>query len=165
DLVETWDGDPDTLSRWIQSIDRLARRSKLIEEQLGDVVPDRLKDRARDWFYTMPPSVRDMASASWTMLRRYIQEHFMNRAWLDHQKGRAICASYRDEDNRKETPSDYFNRKVELLTLVFTLSDSEIILEVMNAAPAFWRTIIDTSRLGTYLELQNAIKYHEEALM
>ena len=44
------------------------------------------------------------------------------------------------------------------------MSDSEIIMEVMNSAPAFWSTIIDPHRCRDLIEFSAAIKYHEVSL-
>ncbi len=56
----------------------------------------------------------------------------MNRRWLDKQKTRALRAHYREAPYSKETPSEYYIRKRELLDTVFTLDDSELILEIME---------------------------------
>ncbi|KAF8586347.1 hypothetical protein K439DRAFT_1237944, partial [Ramaria rubella] len=48
--------------------------------------------------------------------------------------------------------------------LVSKLSDSELIMEIMNGAPAFWHAVIDAQRCDTVVEFQAAIKYHEESL-
>ncbi|KAF8590624.1 hypothetical protein K439DRAFT_1329305, partial [Ramaria rubella] len=55
-------------------------------------------------------------------------------------------------------------RKAELLKLVSKLSDSELIMEIMNGAPAFWHAVIDAQRCDMTVEFQAAIKYHEESL-
>jgi hypothetical protein len=61
--------------------------------------------------------------------------YFMNRNWLDRQRSRANQASYREAGHGREKPTQYFIRKTELLNTVYTLSDSEIILHVMDGAP------------------------------
>jgi len=48
---------------------------------------------------------------------------------------------------------------------VFDLTVSEIIMEIMNGAPQYWKVLIDTSRIVTIADLQSYIKYHEESLM
>jgi hypothetical protein len=88
----------------------------------------------------------------------------MNRNWLDRQKGRANKAYYREPGHSSESPTTFFIRKSELLSLVYKMSDSEIIMEVMNSAPAFWSTIIDPHRCRDLIEFSAAIKYHEVSL-
>ena len=48
---------------------------------------------------------------------------------------------------------------------VVKLNDSELIMEVMNGAPSFRHTVIDTHRCASAMEFQTAIKYHEESLL
>ncbi|KDR65015.1 hypothetical protein GALMADRAFT_82397 [Galerina marginata CBS 339.88] len=65
----------------------------------------------------------------------------------------------------EETPSEYYIRKSDLLNTVYTLDDSEIILEVMEGAPANWNTILTTQLYLTVVEFQAAIRFHEDTLM
>jgi hypothetical protein len=55
----------------------------------------------------------------------------------------------------------YFIRKSELLQLVYNLSDSEVIMEVMDGAPPSWATIIGPHHCRHLVEFSAAIKYHE----
>jgi hypothetical protein len=55
-------------------------------------------------------------------------------------------------------------RKTELLRLVSKLTDSELIMEIMNGAPTYWHTVIDAHRCADAVEFQSTIKYHEESL-
>ncbi|KDR81255.1 hypothetical protein GALMADRAFT_60586, partial [Galerina marginata CBS 339.88] len=89
----------------------------------------------------------------------------MNRKWLDKQKARAVRAYYRESGYGRETPSEYYIRKSELLSTVYTLEDSEMILEVMEGAPANWNTILTTQLYVTVMEFQSAIRFHEDTLM
>lgn len=88
----------------------------------------------------------------------------MNRTWLDKQKSRANKAHFREPGHVNETPEAYYIRKTGLLNLVYSYSDSEIILEVMEGAPLFWSTIIDPHRYQNLVEFASALKYHEDAL-
>jgi hypothetical protein len=164
EIVDEWDGDPDTLVKWIESVNILSERSHLVYEQLGEIVPTRLRKRARQWFYGLTNIRRREVMASWGTLREAIRLHFMNRAWMDRQKRRALEAHYRDKANPREKPTDYLYRKVELLDTVMDFTDSELIMEIMENAPAFWAQIIDTQRMRNLEDLQDAIKYHEERL-
>jgi hypothetical protein len=105
-----------------------------------------------------------MISQDWATMRDAIKSHFMNRAWLDRQKKRAFEAHYREKNHSHEKPTDYIYRKMQLLDLVINFNDSEMIMEIMESAPPFWAQIIDTQRLVTVEQLQDAVKYHEERL-
>jgi hypothetical protein len=164
DVVDHWDGDPDTLITWIESINMLSERSPIVFDQLGDIVPRRLQKRAKNWFYGLSTVTRRNITENWDTLRYAIRNHFMNRAWLDRQKKRAFEARYRDKSHPHEKPSDFVYRKIQLLELVVAFTDSEIIMEIMESAPPFWAQIIDTQRLVSLEDLIDAIKYHEERL-
>ncbi|KAJ7877260.1 hypothetical protein B0H14DRAFT_3436212 [Mycena olivaceomarginata] len=94
-----------------------------------------------------------------------LSTYYLNRKWLDRQRGRANRARYRESGYTQETPSEYFIRKTELLNTVYTLDDSGIILEVMDGAPSTWNTVLTTQSYRNVIEFQAAIRYHEDALM
>jgi hypothetical protein len=164
DLVPEWEGDPDTLMRWIQIVNLLSERSELVYRQLGDIVPLRLTRRASNWFYGLDAARRLQITENWGTLRQAIYNHFMNRSWMDRQKRRAFNARFRDSSAPNESPCDYFYRKLQLLNTIADWTDSQLISEIMESAPDFWVQIIDTQRLESLEDLQDAIAYHEERL-
>jgi uncharacterized membrane protein len=89
----------------------------------------------------------------------------MNRRWLDHQKGRANRAFYRETDYSNELPSEYVIRKAELLRTVYNLEDTELIMEIMEGAPTVWNTVLTTQLYQDIVEFQNAVHFHEETLV
>lgn len=72
---------------------------------------------------------------------------------------------YRETGHERETPSAFFIRKTELLNIVYSLSNSQVIMEVMGSAPADWATIINTQLCENVVEFQGSIRYHEDSLM
>ncbi|KAF8589770.1 hypothetical protein K439DRAFT_1303190, partial [Ramaria rubella] len=141
EIVLEWDGNPDTLAQWILKVNHISHRSPTVFQQLGEIVPLRLCKGAERWFFSLPLAYRQDASKDWQSIREVIGAYYMNRSWLDCQKSRANKASFREAGHSSETPSEYFVRKAELLKLVSKLSDSELIMEVMNGAPAFWHAV------------------------
>lgn len=89
----------------------------------------------------------------------------MNCKWLDKQKGRATHTYYREPRHNKETPSKYYICKSELLNTVYSLEDSELILEIMEGAPANWNTILTMQLYLDAVKFQEAIRFHEDNLM
>ena len=89
----------------------------------------------------------------------------MNQQWLDRLKARVLRMRYRQKGHESETPSDYFHRKLRYMQTVFTQTESEAIMEIMNNAPRYWSILIDTSQIHTIADLQYYIKYHEENLV
>ena len=165
DSIPEWNGNPDSLAQWVIKLNSLAKRSTVVFTQLGQLIPTRLKDEAEDWYYSLPSEHREKAEINWETMRKAIGSYYMNRSWLDKQKIRAREAYYRDHANPRESPSAYYIRKAQLLTLVNNLSDSEIIMEVMNSAPTGWTSILTTHLYNTVVEFQAALKYHEDMLI
>jgi len=163
--VPQWDGNTDTIILWLSKINNLARYSEKINDQLGSIVPQRLQGAAESWYWSLPLSYRNKIEISWTMLKAAISRYYMNRKWLDKQKARATLAYYREASHNKETPSEYYIRKSELLNTVYNLEDSELILEIMEGAPACWNTILTTQLYVDAVEFQEAIRFHEDNLM
>jgi hypothetical protein len=163
--IPEWDGDPDTLAKWIKKVSHFAERSPHMFEQLGSVVPQRLTKSAETWYWSLPEYLRKRVETNWQTLRDHIKSYYMNRSWLDKQKTRANNATYRDVANPEETPSEYYIRKYELLTLVYNLSESELIMEIMNGAPSSWINILNPNLYDDLAGFQGAIKYHEDYLM
>ncbi|KAJ7652816.1 hypothetical protein DFH06DRAFT_1418481 [Mycena polygramma] len=163
--VPKWDGNVDTIVRWILKVNDLARESRTVWRQLGRIAPRRLEGEAETWYWSLPKTYRVTIEANWDTLRTAFMTYFMNRNWLDRQRSRANQASYREAGHGREKPTQYFIRKTDLLNTVYTLSDSEIILHVMDGAPTLWNTILTTQLYQDVVEFQSAIRFHEEALM
>ncbi len=150
---------------WILKLNALGQRSERVYQQLGQIVPTRLRKAAELWYYSLPNEFRQAAEVDWGYLREAIGAFYMNRAWLERQKSIANNARFRDASHSSESPSEYFIRKSQLLKLVHSLSDSELIMEIMNGAPTSWNTILTTHLYSSVIEFQSAIKFHENLLM
>ncbi|KAJ3804522.1 hypothetical protein F5876DRAFT_53274 [Lentinula aff. lateritia] len=165
DTVPTWDGDTNTIVRWIKRVNDLAKKSRKLCKQLGSIVPRWLEGSAQYWYYSLPLSHRDHLETDWELLRDEIAAYYMNRRWMETMRRKANRASYREAGHPRETPSEYYIRKSELLTTVYELVDSEIISEIMEGAPANWSTILSTKDYDTVLDFQTAIKFYEDTLL
>ena len=49
--------------------------------------------------------------------------------------------------------------------MVYTLDASELIMEVMDGAPATWNTVLTTQLYRNVVEFQSAIRFHEDSLL
>jgi hypothetical protein len=163
--IPEWDGDPDTLAIWIKMVSQLATLSYTVWRQLGKAVPRRLTKSAKTWYWSLPESRRRIIEANWGTLRDAIKEYYMNRTWLDKQKVRANTAYYRDKTALRETPSEFYIRKLGLLELVYNYTDTELIMEIMHAAPPSWVNIINPNLYDDLIDFQKVIKYHEDLIM
>ncbi len=165
EIVPIWDGDTDTLARWVLRINDISKKSMTIRKQLGMVVPQRLTGDAERWYYSLPEHIRDNCETDWENIREVIGEFFMNRAWVEKNRKIALGMRYREAGYSRETPSQYFIRKRELLELVFDNSDSELITDIMAGAPLSWRTVLTPRLYHTTTDLQQAIRLHEDDLL
>ncbi|KAF8903272.1 hypothetical protein CPB84DRAFT_1903283 [Gymnopilus junonius] len=163
--VPKWDGNTDTLVRWLTKVNDIASISKTVFTQLGRIVPRRFEGAAETWYWSLPDKFRRSAEVDWDTLRNVITDFYMNRKWLDQQKGKAIRAHYREPGYARETPSEYFIRKNELLNNAYSMEDSELIMEIMEGAPPNWNTILTMQLYATTVEFQRAVRYHEDTLM
>ena len=73
-------------------------------------------------------------------------------------------ARFREARHQQESPSEYVIHKMELLTLVYSHTDTETIQATMMEVPGTWASIINPQYQKMLREFQNAIKYHEESL-
>lgn len=164
DLIDEWDGNMDTIIDWFESVNSLANRSTLVFNQLGELVPTRLTGKAKAWWLCLPRNRRLDATRNWSTLRRCIALYYLGRQWWDRLKIQARDCRYRDANGMGESPSEYFIRKFKLLDTAEDYSDSVMIMSIMDGAPKFWRSIIDTMTLRDTADLQAKIHYHEDAL-
>ncbi|HVY54975.1 MAG TPA: hypothetical protein VHC46_04380, partial [Thermodesulfobacteriota bacterium] len=123
DIIEEWDGNPDSLVTWMETMNELSTQSPIVFEQLGSLVPLRLRKRAKEWYFGLSNTTRNQITTDWGTLRQAIRNHFMNRAWLERQKKRAFEAHYRDKEHPREKPTDYIYRKTRLLDLVVDFTE------------------------------------------
>jgi hypothetical protein len=146
-------------------INRLARQSQVIYKQLGGLVLTRLEGMAERWYYSLSAETRSRFEENWDALRQGICDYFMNQTWMEGQKIRANNAKYREYGHGRETPSDYFIRKLELLQLNYNYTDRELINQIMAGFSVQWTPIL-TPHLYLYTkQLQAAIKFFEDTLL
>ena len=88
----------------------------------------------------------------------------MNHHWVEKQKLRAKRARFREAGHQQESPSEYVIRKMELLTLVYSYTDTETIQAIMMEVTGTWASIINPQYQKMLREFQNTVKYHEESL-
>nr|GAT59874.1 TY3B-TY3B protein [Mycena chlorophos] len=164
--IPRFDGNVDNIVRWMLKVNNIARRSVTAHRQLGSMVPQRLEGDTESWYWSLPGEYRDEIEENWDTLRAAFRKYFMNRKWLERQRSRANKSRYREPGYERETPSMYYIRKMELLTLVYdSLDDQAMIIEIMEGVPSTWNTILTTQNYDTLVQFQDAIRYHEDALI
>ena len=71
----------------------------------------------------------------WTTLKKAISEYWINHHWLEKQKLRVNRARFGEAGHQQESPGKYIICKIELLTLVYSYSDIEMIQAIMMEVP------------------------------
>jgi hypothetical protein len=85
EMVLTWDGNENTLTRWIEKVRQLANTSPDIFKELGKVV-QRFANSAETWYYSIPPKDQQLMEQDWGILKTAIADYWMNHSWLKDQK-------------------------------------------------------------------------------
>ena len=165
ETVPQWDGNADTLARWLNKINHLADGSTHVHRELGKIVPQRFTSSAETWYYSIPDYECVKAKVNWSCLRNIISGYWMNHHWLEKQKIQANKARFRETSHQRESPSEYVIRKLELIGLVYNYTNSETIQAIMEEVPDSWASILNPQYLKSITEFQNAVKYHEETLV
>jgi hypothetical protein len=151
--------------KWLAKVNNIAMESLTVFRQLGRIVPNKLIGAAEIWYWSLPLDYHASIEVNWDTLKEAIVAFYINRTWLDKQKSKANQAYYREANHRSETPGEYFICKTELLTMVYTMDDSVLIMEVMEGAPTTWNTVLTTQLYRNRVEFQQAIQFHEDTLM
>jgi hypothetical protein len=159
------DGNTETLMKWFKRVQEIANRSPYCFQQLGLLAPTRIKGRGAVWFNFISQQYKDRITVNWDTLKTAIATHFLNIHWYNQMKTKALGARYRQDGYSRERPTDYFYKKLELLQSVHDWTDAELIQEILDGAPDYWRTIINTTDLHELGRLQDAIMLHEHTLL
>jgi hypothetical protein len=153
------------LGRWISQVNEISERSASVFVGLGEIVPTRFKEKALAWWHTLEPWYREKITQNWGTLREEIRSYWMNRSWVNRMQAKALNMKYRELGYSKETPTEYFIRKYELLTMVYQFTPSQIMAEVLQKAPRLWSTVLNPRNFDSLASFQTAIKYHEDLLI
>ena len=137
----------------------------LCHEQLGVLVPKQFQGRAQNWFQFLTEPFRDWITQDWTTLKQAIGAHFCTLNWYNNLKAKALKAHYRQPGYSSERPTDYFARKLELLQTVHDWTEYQLVNEILDNAPAYWRTVIQTTNIVTLKALSDALEHHEPILL
>jgi hypothetical protein len=162
--VPEWDGNADTLARWLSKINQLAGKSENIHKELGKVIPHRSTGSAESWYYSISERDRRKLEKSWDTLKEGISAYWMNHDWLSKQKLRASRATFKEPGHSPKSPSEFVICKKNLVSLVYDYSDTGLIKFIMESVPGNWHAIVHTLSMKTFREFQNSVKYYENTL-
>ena len=94
ETIPTWDGNENTLARWIEKVEQLAATSLDIFKELGKIVPRRFTESAEVWYYSISSKDCQPLERNWGTLKSAIANYWINHSWLEEQKFRANNTRY-----------------------------------------------------------------------
>src|SRR5882762_3430389 len=68
ETVPQWDGNANTLARWLNKINCLADGSVNVHRELGKIVPQRFTSLAETWYYSIPDYECIKGEVNWSCL-------------------------------------------------------------------------------------------------
>jgi len=105
---------------------------------------------AETWYHSIPDAERSRIEEHWVTLKMEMSEYWMNHHWLEKQKIWANKARFREGGHLRESPSEYVIRKMGLLSLVYSYSDTETIQAIMEEVLRSWTSIINPQYQKNY---------------
>jgi len=135
ETVPQWDGNADTLARWLNKINHLADGSTHVHRELGKIVPQRFTSSAETWYYSIPDYECVKAKVNWSCLRNIISGYWMNHHWLEKQKSEPIKLDL-------EKPVTSMKVQVSMLSGSLNLSDWYIIIPTRKPSKLSWKKFL-----------------------
>ncbi|KAG9078279.1 hypothetical protein FS749_009740 [Ceratobasidium sp. UAMH 11750] len=161
-----FDGDDDNILDYMGKVNMIAEQSRIVQSQLGCLLPLRFTERASSWYQSLPLIDRQVMIDSWATLKAALMTHFMNPAWCAAEIAKANRIRFHDRGHKNKKPVDYVVRKKLHLTLLQTWEFDPLIWEILQGAPQQWGVILRTDNLGgQWTEFINRVQQHSDALI
>ena len=155
----------DQLLNWVEDIDHISERSLDIYNHLGWIIPERLKNEAKEWFKRLPALQRVAVQANWGTMRTALLNYFVTPEWLQDQQQIVLQMRYRQRGHENEKPINYFYQKKKALELVYNPDENHFISEIFARTPDHWAIILDRRTINSLDDLRIKLKEQEEALL
>ena len=166
--IPQWNGDPTTMIDYIMEIALIARLSKRIFQEIGQIAPIRWTGAAKNWWMTLPLADQSYFSQDWECLMIGMREHFMNDGWLNDRGIEFDSMRFRrGNKNIRETPEEYFNRQIRLHMVLHPeeVDGPTVTHRLMNRQPILWGSILNTTACPSIVQLIKLAKAMEANLV
>ena len=163
-MVPQWNSDPTALIDYIMEIALLARLSKRIFKEIGQIAPLHWTGAAKNWWVTLPRTDQAYFSQDWECLVMGMRDHFMNDEWLNDRGIEFDTMRFcRGQSNARETPEEYFNRRIRLnMVLRPEETDGPLVMHrLMNRQPVLWGSILNSATCPSIVQLIKLAKSME----
>ena len=166
--IPQWDGNPTTMIDYIMEIALLARLSKRIFKEIGQIAPIRWTGSAKGWWMTLPRADQAYFSQDWECLVTGMRDHFMNDVWLNDRSIEFDAMRFRrGHQHARETPEEYFNRRIRLNMVLHPeeTDGPKVTHRLMNRQPILWGSILNTTSCPSIVQLMKLAKAMEANLV
>ena len=167
-MIPQWDGNPTTMIDYIMEIALLARLSKRIFKEIGQIAPIRWTGAAKGWWMTLPRVDQVYFSQDWECLVMGMRDHFMNDVWLNDRGIKFDAMRFRrGHQHARETPEEYFNRRIRLNMVLHPeeTDGPKVTHRLMNRQPILWGSILNTTSCPSIVQLTKLAKAMEANLI
>jgi len=167
-MIPQWDRNPTTMIDYIMEMALLARLSKRIFKEIGQIAPIQWTRSAKGWWMTLPRMDQAYFSQDWECLISGMRDHFMNDEWLN-DRGIEFDAMHFHHGNQhtRETPEEYFNRRIRLNMVLHPeeVDGPTVMHRLMNRQPILWGSILNTTSYPSIVQLTKLAKAMEANLI
>ena len=166
--IPQWDGSPATMIDYIMEIALLARLSKRMFKEIGQIAPIRWTGSAKGWWMTLPRADQAYFSQDWECLVSGMRDHFMNDVWLNDRGIEFDAMRFRrGSQYARETPEEYFNRRIRLNMVLHPeeVDGTTVTHRLMNRQPILWGSILNTTSCPSIVHLTKLAKAMEANLI
>ena len=129
-------------------------------EDLGRVSTFNFTGVAAVWWHGLTQEERDNRTLDWPTLRDSARDSLLAASWTEKQWVKFHAIRYQQFGHEKETPAQFFSRKVELRRILLPIYPNASaeerafeVLDLWNHCPTTWAAHIDTTLCPTAAEL------------
>jgi hypothetical protein len=157
-----FDGTDETYRMWAKKGDSyfLYGHGDSSVDDLGRVSTFNFSGVAAIWWHGLTQEERNDWTQDWPTLRDSARDSLLAASWMEKQWAKFHAIQYQQFGHEKETPAQFFSRKVELRHILMpmypTASAEERAFEVLdlwNHCPTTWAAHINTALCPTAAEL------------
>ena len=169
--LPAWSGQDSSFLQWAEDVDAFASTGADIARQLGEVMPTRFTDQARQWWRTLPQHERTRATSAWATLRAYIMQNFLGTRWIELQWLEFQKISFRQVGHANEDPASFLWRKVRARRVLNPprpndpTYDAQEVVAVMDKTPRIWASLLQLETAASVAVISQRMRDYEDQLI
>lgn len=157
-----FDGTEDTYGLWAEKGDAYFHygQQSVSVEDLGRVATFNFTGIAAVWWHGLTQEKRNERTEHWPTLQDTARDSLLAASWIEKQWVKFHAMQYQQFGHERETPAQYFSRKVKLRRILLPIypdtppEDRAFeVLDLWTHCPSTWAAHIDTTLCPTAAEL------------